>query len=316
MENDVTIKTQRSITSNDPYSSFYNRCISLFQYLNAKSDCSFEDDVWIMRFSNERYKNLKVELDFTVFNQSELEILPSVKAKWDNEFEINVPKVFFVKWLFLELVSERSVDYRLTWLLDAIKSLFLFLKEKNTHQLAEHQLIDLYSVLLTHDFENARFVRRRSTPSYKSRIFLLDLTTIYLLLARYQINFLVGKIDVDAQNHALNEACLNQTGMTLTDYKAGGTFDFLGLDIGRHYVDYCADFYETYIAFAIAARKTLSVMKNFIENFGDKRQTSGNRFMRVVITTLQGDPYFSGYESNKVQEQLIHDETLKVFHPG
>lgn len=267
-----------------------------------------------MRFSNERYKNLKVELDFTVFNQSELEILPSVKAKWDNEFEINVPKVFFVKWLFLELVSERSVDYRLTWLLDAIKSLFLFLKEKNTHQLAEHQLIDLYSVLLTHDFENARFVRRRSTPSYKSRIFLLDLTTIYLLLARYQINFLVGKIDVDAQNHALNEACLNQTGMTLTDYKAGGTFDFLGLDIGRHYVDYCADFYETYIAFAIAARKTLSVMKNFIENFGDKRQTSGNRFMRVVITTLQGDPYFSGYESNKVQEQLIHDETLKVFH--
>lgn len=282
--------------------------------MNPKGDSCFENNIWVIPFSNEHYSTLKVELDFTVFNQTELDLVPSVKVMWDKDLEINITQGLFVKWLFLELVSERSVDYRFIWLLDVIKSLFLFLKEQNTNVLAEHHLTDLYSMLLTHDFEDARFVRRISTPSYKSRIHLLDLMTIYLLLARYQINFLVGKIPVDAQNHALNEACLDQTGMTLTDYKAGGTFDFLGLDIGRHYVDYCADFYETYIAFAIAARKTVSVMQDFIRNFGVKRQTSGSRLMRVVITTLQGDTYCSNYESNKEQEQLVHDETLKVFH--
>lgn len=314
MENEVNIQMQRTLASNDPDSSFYKRCISLFHHINPKGGACFEDDVWVIAFSNERYSTSKVELDFTAFNKAELEIVPSVKAIWDNGLEIDITQGLFVKWLFLELISERSVDYRLTWLLDVFKSLFLFLKQKNSYVLAEHQLTDLYSVLLTHDFDDARFVRRRSTPSYKSRVFLLDLMTIYLLLARYQINFLVGKIAVDAQNYALNEACLNQTGMTLTDYKAGGTFDFLGLDIGRHYVDYCADFYETYIAFAIAARKTVSAMTNFIENFGDKRQTSENRLMRVVITTLQGEPYFSNNESNIDREQLVSDETIKMFH--
>ena len=314
MENDINLQTQRSITSNDPYSSFYTRCISLFQHLNLKSGCSFEDDVWVLPFSNENYKTSKVELDFTIFNQTELEISSSVKAMWDNGCEINITQGLFVKWLFLELVSKRSVDYRLTWLLDVIKSIFLFLKEQNTHVLTEQHLADFYSVLLTHDFEDARFVKRLSTPAYRSRIYLLDLMAIYLLLARYQINFLVGKISTDVQNHALNEACLNQTGMTLTDYKAGGTFDFLGLDIGRHYVDYCADFYEAYIGFAIAVRKTVSVMTNFIETFGDKSQTSVNRLMRVVITTLQGEPDYSDLDDYTDQEQIVHEETIKTFH--
>ncbi len=314
MEHEVNNQAQRAIASNDPFVGFHTRCISLFQYMNPKGGGSFEDDVWVIPFSNEHYKNSKVELDFTAFTQAELEIVPSVKVIWDNELEINIPQGLFAKWLFLELTSERSVDYRLMWLLDAIKSLFLFLKEENTHVLAEHHLVGLYSVLLTHDFEDSRFVRRRSTPSYRSRVHLLDLMKIYLLLARFKINFLVGKIASDAQNQALNEACLTQTGMTLTDYKAGGTFDFLGLDIGRHYVDYCADFYETYIAFAIAARKTLSVMSNFIENLGNKRKTSGSRLVRVVTTTLQGDPDFSEHEINKDQEQLVHDETIRIFH--
>lgn len=295
-------------------SSFNTRCISLFQHINPKGWGRFDDDLWLIPFSNRQYKTLKVELDFTAFNRAELEIVPSVKAIWDNGLEINIPQNVFVKWLFLELVSERAVDYRLIWLLDAIKLLFLFLKEQNNYVLEEHNLVDLYSVLLTHDFEDSRFVRRRSTPSYKSRVHLLDLKKIYPLLARFKINFLVGKISDDVQNHALNQACLNQTGMTLTDYKEGGTFDFLGLDIGRHYVDYCANFYETYISFAIAARKTLSVMTNFIEKFGDTRQTRESSFMRIVISTLQGEPYFSRSNKNKMREQLIHDETLKVFH--
>ncbi|WP_445945594.1 hypothetical protein [Shewanella sp.] len=314
MENEVNIQMQRTLASNDPDSSFYKRCISLFQYLNPKGGSSFEEDVWVIPFSNEHYNTSNVVLDFTIFDLTELEIVPSVKAMWNNGLEIHISQGLFVKWLFLELVSERSVDYRLMWLLDTMKSLFLFIKEQNTHVLTEYHVEDFYSVLLTHDFEDTRFVRRLSTPSYKSRIYHLNFVTIYLLLARYQINFLVGKISVDAQNHALNEACLNQTGMTLTDYKAGGTFDFLGLDIGRHYVDYCAEFFDAHIAFATAARKTVSAMEIFIENFGDKSQTSGSRLMQIVITALQGETYFSNYESNRDREQLVRDETLKMFH--
>ncbi len=314
MENEVNNQVKRTVASSEPFNSFYTRCISLFQYINPKRGCSFEDDIWVIPFSNEHYKIFKVELDFNSFNQAELEIVPSVKVIWDNELEINISQSLFVKWLFLELVSERSVDYRFVWLLDSVKSLFLFLKEQNAHVLSEQHLVNFYSVLLTHDFEDNRFVRRLSTPAYRSRIHLLDFMNIYLLLARFQIDFLVGKIAVDSQNYALNEACLNQTGMTLTDYKAGGTFDFLGLDIGRHYVDYCADFYETYIAFAIAARKTLSVMKNFIENLGNKSKTSGSRLVRVVINTLQGDSDFLECEIKKDQEKLVHDETIRIFH--
>lgn len=44
--------------------------------------------------------------------------------------------------------------------------------------------------------------------------------------------------------------------MTLTDYKEGGSFNYLGLDVGKHYIDHCLHLFETHCVYICAIRHT------------------------------------------------------------
>ena len=84
------------------------------------------------------------------------------------------------------------------------------------------------------------------------------------------LNIKGNNIHEEDLNKAFNSACLAQMNMTLADYKKGGTFDFLTLDVGKHYIDYCADFFERNIVFAIALRSSLLELGMDTDEVGSK----------------------------------------------
>ena len=309
---------QHSSATDSAVQKFSNHCNELLNRLHSERDASLEDAVWSISFSNKRYLNRSISLDFSAFVIEELIFVEKVTLVWDDE-KITISPMMFAKWVFLEFVHNRSVDYRLVWTLDVIKMLFFYLKEQQSLVLSSTNMQDFFSLLLTSDFDGKSIVRRHAAPAFGSRFKQIDFTFIYKLLKSYRIDILVTSITKGDQNHCLNDACLAQIGMTLSDYKAGGTFDCLGLDVGRHFVDYCADLFENNITFATALNKTLVYMKAFIT--GEFHQ-SRSRFKmnKTVRQALSGRPlqqypsservdHIASYNRNKV----VYEKSIDLF---
>lgn len=310
---------QHSRAMDSATKQFSNHCEELLSRIHPRKGTLWEDVTWNFAFSNKRYTNRSISLDFSAFAMDELLFVKAVTVVWD-EVEIKITPMTLAKWIFLEFAHNRSVDYRLVWTLDVFKMLFFYLKEQQCIALTPANMQDFFSLLLTSDFDGKHLVQRHAVPAFGSRFKQIDFAFIYKLLKTYKIDVLITSIPKTDQNHFLNEACLAQTGMTLSDYKAGGTFDFLGLDVGRHFVDYCADIFESNITFATAINKTLDYMKTFIAKEFPQSRSGIKSLNNTVKKALKGQPLQRCLSSKRAdhvpmfnEKKAVYKESIDVF---
>ncbi len=240
---------------------FLQHCNDMLRVIDPSGKASFEDDVWVIPFSRaieDKNNNLYATLNFTDFKSKSLKYTEQHVVKLEKGKSVVLNTLGFAKWIFLKLRSDLAVDYRSVWFLDVLKMHFTFLNERRSTVLGEEDLEEFFSLLLTHDFKNGSFVKRFAAPAYNSRFRSINLMASARILRSYGIDDFVGEFSQADINKAFNEACLAQIDMTLSDYKAGGTFDFLTLDVGRHYVDHCAEFFEENIVLSTALSNALS----------------------------------------------------------
>lgn len=294
-------------------SKFTARCDEMLNMLDKSQSVKLEGLIWEIPFSHKGYKECNAKLDFTPFEQPELQFTESVTLNLEANETVELSIIGFAKWFFLEQVHINSADYRLTWNLERLKMLFAFLTERQEVILRVEDIEDYFSLLLTHDFPNNDFVKRFSIPSYGARFKSLDLSSMNRILLSYKVEVLLERIDKSVQDDALNNACIAQANMTLSDYKSGGSFDFLGLDVGRHYVDYCADIFENFTPYATACRKTINDISLELEQ--DKKLKAEDKvtLLKQLSITLLG-------ECNEIKRILIYKnqpitkKVKAVFH--
>ncbi|MCF2950377.1 hypothetical protein L0668_19870 [Paraglaciecola aquimarina] len=252
-------------------SKFLEHCIDMLRLIDPNGHSSFESNRWVIPFSNKsRNKELFATLNFDEFNRETLKFKPSIRIEFEVGEFINLTIIDFAKWLFLKQRHDNSLDYRSVWYLEMLKMLFAYLRENNIDSLNESGLEDFFSLSLTNDFVDGDFVRRLSSPAYGSRFKMFNLSNITRTLRLHSVDEVVHSIHDEDLNKAFNAACLAQIGMTLADYKKGGTFDFLTLDVGKHYIDYCANYFEQHIVFATALRNSLNQLGMDTDTEGNK----------------------------------------------
>ncbi len=222
------------------------------------SQKSFKDDVWEEPRSSD--SSLKIKLDFSEFETLQLRFSEAITIKVCDNKTVKLTPCGLAKWLFLKIKSSDSVSYRASWYLDNLKMLFRFLSDNHLASLTVEDLQSYFGLLLTHDYKNNEFVRRYSSPAYSSRLKWVHLVEMSAVLRIYQIDPFIKSISKAELNENLNKACRRQMDMTLADYQTGSTFDYLGLDIAKHYIDYCASFYEENLVFATALTQALNKM--------------------------------------------------------
>ena len=104
-----------------------------------------------------------------------------------------------------------------------------------------------------------RIVSSFSPPAFQSLTgSAVGLNNLAKYLKAYYADTLIGTITIDDELESLNEASQAQLGMNLSEYRNGGSFNYLGLNIGKHYIDHCGSVFEDNIQYAIAARITLT----------------------------------------------------------
>jgi len=295
-------------------SKFSLRCNDMLCQLDPSKSVSLDELIWEIPFSHSTYKGYTAKLDFTAFEHQELMFVDKITVTIENGETVELNPIGFAKWLLLEQNCSGSVDYRVVWYLERLKMLFSFLKEKQIVALEECDLEEFLTLLLTHDFSDNGFIRRLSIPSYGTRFKRLDLQSIYRTLQSNGIDLLLSRIDQQDQNVALNNACLAQANLTLADYKNGGSFDFLGLDVGRHYIDFCAELFEDNVSYATAARKSLKDILNDLERDDELTGDTKTSLKKEVVDTLMGvaEPNYQSSELEKQDHIGLKEKKLSI----
>lgn len=281
---------------------FIQECEDMLKTIDPTRCAEFEDNYWHLPFTStvrDRGEKLAAKLDFSDFDKVDIQFRESFLLLLEPGKEITLTPIGFAKWLFLKVCSNNVVSYRFVWQLENIKLLFMFLKERNSLILNEESLVDFYSLLLNYDFKNGKLIRRFSAPAHASRFKFLHLREFARVLRIFDIDGVVADLTHEQVNRAFNQACLAQMDMTLSDYSKGGSFDFLTLDVGRHYVDYCADFYEKNISFATALSKSLQQLalnvnekgnaEKWEEVFDNKNLKSKNNVLQKLFFANYND---------------------------
>lgn len=225
------------------------------QVMRPVNNATINSDLWQFKDN----KGISSEVDFSLFRNEWLQFNPMISVVFNKQV-ISLSTDEFAKLLWLEVLDGWQTHYMMIplvfrWLV----TIFRFLTEREIDTISEKDLELLFEFFLTHDACQADLAKLIQVPGYGSwgRFKLVNLSRI---LRCYKVEGFVDSMSQSTLDSALNNVCLSLIGMTLMDYKKGGSYNFLGLEVGKHYIDHSATCFEKYWQFATAIRQTTDVL--------------------------------------------------------
>ncbi|EHR1107752.1 hypothetical protein KS880_002293 [Vibrio parahaemolyticus] len=197
----------------------------------------------------------------------------------------------YAKLVCLSVISPTNVWNALP-AYQMMRHLFAFLNEHGTSSLTQSLLEPFWTSFMARTVNQYGFVNRISTPSYLGAIGPVPFHTIRNKLKALGV---VGVIDPSLTQKkiakSLNDVCQSQYSTTLAEFKKGGSFNFLGLEMGQYYVDYLNQVYQNDFLYTSVCRLALENIdtKYGIKSFDSRRVSELREVMQTAI--LSGVEY-------------------------
>lgn len=227
---------------------------------------------------------------------------------WSSEFPINL--VLIAKYLWLRLYdmgasSESSIVARLK----GICLLFKYLATNNSLVITPENFYPYVEYMLTHNFSDKEN-KLLNIKSYNQWARNNEIFSLMRCSKEISDGLFFQDIKQKDINNALTEAIniLTDGEMTLNEWKDGGSFNFLTLDYGRYYVDYCRDFYEKHIHHAQVITRIIEESKNDLKGLGAKGKTK--RAVKRILLNEDIDSLIKELSLNKLVAKSLH----KLIH--
>ena len=234
-------------------SPLFDMMTNLFSRLPIDEDVELIDNLWQLQTPSQI-----VSLDFSIFKQDHMRFAESVTVTFGKQtLVLDLQDV--AKLLWLSTVKGKSPRFRLYQsTFEFIVMVFAYINSQEFRVIDIANLSEFYGICLTQNVTSTGLVKRMSSPAYGTRFETLTLPALKKSLREFGIEGIIGSITQKACHKALDDACLSILNMTRNEYKAGGSFNFLGLDIGKHYIDHCYNLFEAHAPFITALRKTVA----------------------------------------------------------
>ncbi len=199
----------------------------------------FVDSQWSFDIGRHR-----CSLDFSIFESPHLRFRKSIMGEFNDKFiELSISEFAKIIWLGqVKGLIPGSSPYRGAY--NGITLLFAFLFEEDSSELNSKLLESYMAFILTRDVTTNGVIEKFSSPSYANRVGTFSLAKMKGTINRYKIENVLQPFGTSAINAALNKACISILGITASEYQKGGSFNFLGLDVGKHYIDHCHNVFE------------------------------------------------------------------------
>lgn len=229
------------------------RLKSLAEYVSG----TFTDDVWVFKNTAREGSFL---LDFSLFDKPNYRFTDEVKADFSGG-PFHLKPSGLAKLLFINGAYNRSSASTFKSIFALILRLFFFLKQEGLKAVESKEHLKRYfEFSLVHDVGEKGVERRFSIGSYQRTFGACSFSSMKEVLRLYRINAVVGRVTEDQVKKALFRCVSESTGMSKDEYLKGGSFNFLGLEVGKHYIDHCQNLLEENIAIASALRKTIDLV--------------------------------------------------------
>jgi hypothetical protein len=233
--------------------ALFDTLVDRFNQLDTLDGVEFTDDVWKINDAGGRQV---ITLDFSLFDKAHVRFVEHLAVDY-NEQEVRLSLPDIAKAIWLMAVEGKAAHPSLyNGAHHFIALLFSFLKEIEAEALTQVDLVDFYVFCLTQNVAQEGVVKRLSPPAYQARFTPLPLHHLLKIAQRVGVATFVNTVPAKKSQAALNEACVSVMGKTMADYREGGSFNFLGLDIGKHYVDHCQNLFDNHSLFITAVRQT------------------------------------------------------------
>ncbi|NWK18175.1 hypothetical protein HX771_18845 [Vibrio parahaemolyticus] len=249
-------------------------------FMSERGD--FYSDVWY--FSDGKRIT---PIDFSVFDLPIFNLdSPAIFKK--NESECVLSSKEYAKLFCSGVLTPKSsqvvqIAYQM------VMQIFACLKECHEIVLSVSLLECFWTSFMARAVNKNGFFNRVSAPSYLGSI-----KPVQLPKLRNQL-FSIGVVGVIGQNltqkkveKSLNEVCKSQYSMTLTEFKKGGSYNFLGLELGQYYVDYLNHVYQSNFLYTVVCKKTISEINEVIDKAEITDPASRNRLINAMLTGIVG----------------------------
>jgi len=296
------------------YSQLMKQINDKLDLLGPVNDARFTDNIWQFKNKNHIQSHI-ITLDFGIFNNDYLQPFSAIEVVF-SETKIPLSMVDFAKLLWLENVYEyKGANVTFSAKYNGICSLFYFLKENDIGIIDKSNLESFYGFLFAFDVTAEGLKKRVTPPAYYSRIGHFQLERISRVLQRYQVQGIVEHITRSKSDKVLNDACISIMDITLTDYKDRSSFNFLGLDTGKHYIDHCANTFEKYFQFATAYEQTMNIIVDVARTKTKvKNESSIKTFAAYVLCGLNIFEVISNFSSWNIETKKdLRNVVFEVF---
>lgn len=272
--------------------------------IHQPKEYDFNTDVLEINHSLTPDRYHYVRKDFSIFKRDQYKFFETIKISIDDT-NLLVTPIELAKLIFLSLaVDQKPSSGYISAVFNGVCAFFALMKGKPIDtRLKESDYQEYFGMILSFSPTSNGLVKRLSAPSYAASTGSLNLSAAIKVYRSLSVPFAFDNLSKASQQQLINRVCLDVIGMTFQDYKSGGSFNFLGLEIGKHYIDHCANIFEANFQLALALRKTHSRLEKVLE--GIRLPKSEVHKSTIIGRTLTGGDVSSIVEATKLSSSTV-----------
>lgn len=240
-------------------------------YLSIFSDQGVYENIW-------RLQDLTVDFDM-------LDILSNDAEKKQWMFSSGCKDI--VKAVCIELSKNNLKSNHVKLCFDVIFFAILFIKKNRLTNITPENFPKFIEYYCLNTIQKSEILPRR-TPRCGSLTF--NAMSILLrgnfVLSTFGVSGLVDFIPYHHLDRHLEQAIDSMTSgeLTYADWQAGGSFNFLDLDFGKYYVEYCHSFFSKHYVVAAALNQITKNRDSYLRSVGMKSYSSTKSLFNNLLS--------------------------------
>lgn len=184
-----------------------------------------------------------------------------------------------------------------------------FLQASDSRALSESNIIDFHVSYLTQMVTGQAFSERLSPEAYRGTYSCFSFTAVRNKLQALGVSGILDRgLTSKHIESTLDHTCQTVMGMRLSEYKEGGSFNFLGLEMGQYYVDYMTSVYEANYFYALVCDKAIRTVSEQFDLYDETDSSKKTRWDKVLLNTIQWTYCANKFEktNSKITRGKLH----------
>ena len=261
-----------------------------------------------------RTVNSVTEINFSLFDYSHIKLGEGTALYIEGEKYFLTSKEY-AKLFFIAALPEKNT-YGITSIQQMIVHVFAFLNFQQSLALDSNNLENFWISFLGESVNERGFYNRLAAPSYNGTVKYIPFAKIRNKLRTIGVTGIIApNITQKKIENILNEVCQSQLSITFKEYRTGGSFNFLGLELGQYYVDYLRLVYLQDYLYLVICKMTMKKISNIYGYRRDVDSCSYVVYLDVILSALTNQKIGNKkYKLKGMSRRTLYNEIQEIAY--